>query len=351
MPEARINLDLPPQHRWTAFIRATIQRHGFENSIGRSLAFFDDLRRQSGCDRMCIAELALRFTSNYRSQWYELKGISEELARSMNNPPSAETLAAFQYMYELSHVNNSELRLGGTSLLVATSEGRVLHGRNFDYPREVLNSTVQITWTRNKHPLFTSIMTFPIVGVLTGVRAEEFSLSVTWRKGITDFMATMKCLKDSRFSPTLNAVREMFEMGSSTRALYPLIADRLHMSRLCVPAFFAVGGPKASQGVIITRTPELSLKPWELSPDGSVWFAAITNYDYWTHQPEEDDRLGQVIRHLTDLGPERGASSEGVLETLKLLGDGKTRGVFNDMTVYTAIMTPLDGSVQSILWT
>eukprot|EP01083_Nonionella_stella_P227473 807047_1 len=74
------------------------------------------------------------------------------------------------------------------------------------------------------------------------------------------------------------------------------------------PIYYILGGVKYPQGAIITRDQEHSYNLWELN--GTIngtknyldWYIVETNYDWWEPAPSRDDRRGDAINYMNNMG-------------------------------------------------
>uniref|UniRef100_A0A8C5UTT5 N-acylethanolamine acid amidase n=1 Tax=Microcebus murinus TaxID=30608 RepID=A0A8C5UTT5_MICMU len=186
-----------------------------------------------------------------------------------------------------------------TSIVAQDSRGGIHHGRNLDYPfGDILRKlTLDVQFLKNGQVAFTGTTFIGYVGLWTGQRPHEFTVSGDerdrgwwWENAIAALF--------QRHSPiswllrTTLSEAENFDAAVYRLAKTPLIAD----------VYYIVGGTSSRQGVVITRKRGGPADIWPLDPLNGAWFRVETNYDHWKPAPKSDDRRTPAIKALNAIG-------------------------------------------------
>ena len=278
------------------------------------------------------------------------------LAEQGHRDITLQDLAAWQFYFEVAHVNQKQggEAMGCTSVLALDEQNVLHHGYNLDVPSadDFRTVTAHIRWRRRGQVVFETVQSVAEnVGVSAGVSAlSDLSFSYNWRTDSSDrAVATIDELlwcvrKGDAQVPLANSVREVFDAsvsGSQAASIYRTV-------RLCAPTYITVGA--ASKGAIITRNSTAVLNLRELGNTTSgLWRLSQANTDVFRPQPPADDRLHLAEQTFDKLGRRVGASKVGVWAVMSTPGNSTIRGVLNDNTVFTAYMRPHDATMEDTL--
>lgn len=267
-------------------------------------------------------------------------------------------MASWQYFYEIAHTpavndnsnnNNDSGVWGCTSIVACDTAGGIVHGRNLDYSWPTArNTTVHTTFTRGGRVLYAGpSVAGTVTGVSTGVLPGRFTFSYNWRMQALPLADVLRCVQDpAAGAPFSSFARSVFGSGASFAQAVKTFSN----TRLCAAAYVILGGTAPTEGVVLTRSHNESLRPQRIgkcrlesvNSDGGggcgCWYVAQTNYDAWTVQPPKDDRLGIAVAQMESLGQEAAATPEGMWKVLSTLGNDVSKGVLNAQTLYTSIM-------------
>ncbi|TRY95858.1 hypothetical protein DNTS_021391 [Danionella cerebrum] len=149
-----------------------------------------------------------------------------------------------------------------TSIVAQDAKGNIYHGRNLDYPHDVLkNLTIDVLFTKNGKVAYRGTTFAGYVGLWTGQSPNRFTVSGNERnKGHWwENIISAILLKSSPVSwlvrETLEAALD-FQDAVMRLAKVPIITD----------VYYIVGGVRAGEGVVITRDRSGSDDIWPLDP-------------------------------------------------------------------------------------
>ncbi len=214
----------------------------------------------------------------------------------------------------------------------------LIHGRNMDYDVAGLQAiTVEVRYLRAGALAYTAVTYAGYVGVLTGVRAGAFSVTVDERDTANSSLwanAAEALLHGGRglglhLRELLDSPATTFDSAVADLTTVPLIA----------PAYVILAGAGPGQGAVVTRERDRAVDVWRLAPPGT-WYLVETNYDHWLPDPPGDARRGPAEQRLNATGA-AGVTPQGLFSAVL--------GLFpnlNSMTIYTAVMVPATGTVM-----
>ncbi|XP_030647310.1 N-acylethanolamine-hydrolyzing acid amidase isoform X2 [Chanos chanos] len=215
-----------------------------------------------------------------------------------------------------------------TSIVAQDAKGNIYHGRNLDYPHDVLrNLTIDVLYTKNGEVAYRGTTFAGYVGLWTGQSANKFTVSGDqrdkghlWENIISAFLF--------KSSPVSWLVRETLEEAVDFQdavmrlAKVPLITD----------VYYIVGGVRAGEGVVITRDRRGPADIWPLDTLHGEWYRVETNYDHWLPNPSRDPRREAAMQAMNSTG-ENAINLDSLYKVLSL------PPVCNRITVYTTVMS------------
>jgi hypothetical protein len=221
-----------------------------------------------------------------------------------------------------------------TSVIVRTTDGTIIHGRNLDYNFQdnIRESTADVEVYKDGKLLYHTIMWTWYMGVHTGFKPGMFSVSLneknsgSWLYNIGSILAGYQgnCL----------AVRNALSLNTFEEALEYLI-----QVKTVAPCYDILASP--STGSIITRNRASTLKVIGLEDVGG-WYLVQTNHDWWTPDPRGDNRTEVAESFLNQVGQE-GFTTDTMFELLSQVN------VLNDYTIFTTIMVPETGEYSVVI--
>lgn len=331
-----VNLDLPPSERWTQIIKdknteliemvQTIKDmakgffHGkLVNFVDKELPFIVDT-------------LPNPFNE-------EIKGIA-----AVSGIPLGE-IALFNIFYEVFTVC--------TSLVAEDNNGNIYHGRNLDFglfmgwdrqnktwtlTEKLKPLVVNINFERKNQTVFKSTSFAGYVGMLTGIRPGELTLTMNERFdfdggyiGILDWIFGNR---DGMWTGFLT--RRVLENSTS----YEDAKDQLSQTKLLAPVYFILGGNRTGQGCVITRTRINTLDIWELELMLGRWYVLETNYDHWDKPMFLDDRRTPAMKCMNQ-------TTQANISLASIYNVLSTKPVLNKLTTYTSLMEVSTGTLES----
>nr|AAI53435.1 Asah1a protein [Danio rerio] len=331
-----VNLDLPPSERWTQIIKdknteliemvQTIKNmakgffHGkLVNFVDKELPFIVD---------------TLPYPFNE-----EIKGIA-----AVSGIPLGE-IALFNIFYEVFTVC--------TSLVAEDINGNIYHGRNLDFglfmgwdrqnktwtlTEKLKPLVVNINFERKNQTVFKSTSFAGYVGMLTGIRPGELTITMNERFdfdggyiGILDWIFGNR---DGMWTGFLT--RRVLENSTS----YEDAKDQLSQTKLLAPVYFILGGNRTGQGCVITRTRINTLDIWELDLMLGRWYVLETNYDHWDKPMFLDDRRTPAMKCMNQ-------TTQANISLASIYNVLSTKPVLNKLTTYTSLMEVSTGTLES----
>lgn len=107
--------------------------------------------------------------------------------------------------------------------------------------------------------------------------------------------------------------------------------------------YYIVASGQANEGgAVVTRNQTGAVDTWTLpgsDGDGIAWFEVQTNYDHWKPLPWFDDRVLPAENALADIGQYSITMTQIAQNVLTV------KPVLNQMTTYTAVMAPSNGTM------
>uniref|UniRef100_A0A8C2E6Q0 Acid ceramidase n=1 Tax=Cyprinus carpio TaxID=7962 RepID=A0A8C2E6Q0_CYPCA len=328
-----VNLDLPPSERWTQVIKdkktelITMVRtikdmaKGFFN--GKLVNLVDE-------------ELPLIVDTLPQPFNEEIKGIA-----AVSGIPLGE-ITLFNIFYEVFTVC--------TSVVAEDFNGNIYHARNLDFglfmgwdrhnktwtlTEKLKPLVVNVNFQRGNKTVFKSTNFAGYVGILTGIRPGEFSLTVNERfsvdGGYVGILEWILGWRDGMWMGFLT--RKVLENATS----YEDAKNQLSQTELLAPAYFILGGNGTGQGCVITRTRINTLDIWELDMKLGRWYVLETNYDHWEKPMIFDDRRTPAMKCMNQV-------TQAVCWIMK-----PSTLLFLQLTTYTSLMDVSAGTLESYI--
>ncbi|CAF1137068.1 unnamed protein product [Rotaria sordida] len=338
VPTYVVSLDDPPMERWNQVATA------FKTEIIDILAFFKAFIVEINPNLKFLLNLIddkLPAVADTLPAPYgdEMKGISQATGLPLGE------IVLYNIFYEASALC--------TSMVAQNQYGNVFHVRNLDFGVffgwDMLNNSwilteklrtliIQINFTRNGEVLFKTTNFAGFIGVLTGLKPNVFSASVNSRvslqggyEGLIEWIFNIN--RNQSFITFV--IRDLLTKAES----FDSVVSNLTETELIAPCYYIVGGPKAGQGVVITRDRTKTVNITRLGKD-NLWFVIETNYDNWKKQPIFDDRLTPCIKCMKIKGQDD-VTFESLFNVLS------SRPMLNTLTVYSTLMELSTGRYET----
>ena len=223
-----------------------------------------------------------------------------------------------------------DLFAGCTSIVAEDEMGHVYHARNLDYQfTQILqNITLVANFQKSGKTVYTGTTYAAYVGLLTGQRPYQFSISLDQRNSGELWMNLVIAVLAKNVSIVSFLIRDTLENEPS----YEDALEVLMSATFMAPSYLIIAGVKSGQGAVITRNRINTRDLWRLDPP-SQWFLVETNYDHWLPPPPSDDRRDPAIKHMNQIGWSN-ISLDALFSVLT------TPPVLNSRTTYTTLMSP-----------
>ena len=282
VPVHFINLDLPPVKRWT--------------DIGRLY------RSQVQFISQGISKMVPKFV-------VKLVDVFGSLLDSLLPPPYADELKG---LAEAVHLPVGELFLLNltfdissycTGIIAQTSDGKLLHARNFDSPNEFnFLSSFGRDVTFNAHfqsggkTLYSCVIMAGLIGTFTGQKPNSFTISVNQRRTGDIWTNILSLLLKSPGAEITLLIRDAL---ADQDINYQGVLNRMMYIPMIASCYVIIAGTKPGEGVVISRDRKGLVKPfrngvWKLDVSVERWYLVQTNNDHWTKPPYLEPPAGNV---------------------------------------------------------
>ncbi|KAL0979627.1 hypothetical protein UPYG_G00187480 [Umbra pygmaea] len=247
----------------------------------------------------------------------EIRGLASHVGGSITD------IILLNFAYEISAFC--------TSIIAQDTSGHLYHGRNLDYPHDILrNLTIDILFVRNGTVAYRGTSFAGYVGLWTGQSPNKFTISGNqrgkdhwwdwWKNWVSAFLL--------KSSPVSWLVRETLEDAVD----FQDAVMRLSKIPLITSVYYIVAGVKPGEGVVISRDRKGPADIWPLEPWNGGWFRVETNFDHWVMPPVKDLRRDAANEALNATGPD----NINIYTLYKVLS---LSPVCNRITVYTTTMS------------
>jgi len=323
MPRYTINLDLPPNQRWTQICSdPNIKQNAmylYNTVVALSGAFLGDIGQELN-DKYFPTEYA-----------QEIIGCAQQIGIPYG------FLAMFNLGYEISDAC--------TAIIAQTTDGKILHGRNMDFwfgmglTETLKEIAVLIDYQKGGKTVFSSAGFAGYVGVLSGFKPGAFSVTVNTRfypGGIVQlFYEVIAAIEEKNASLVSFLLRDVMQNEND----YASALENLSDVELIADVYYTMAGVSEGQGAVISRNRTAPDDVWILSAP-SRWYEVETNYDHWNPPPWFDDRLDPANDAMNALG-QANLSLTNIMQVLTV------KPVFNLQTAYTILSCPATGEFQA----
>jgi len=346
IPEIVIDLDASPEARWEAAVERVLAKHGFDDSFGSIVAFWDETLPSVLGD--VVQDVASSLES-YIPQEYaaEMRGLHGALVKAgFGDKMPFSRLVALNLLYELT--------TACTSIVTQDGEGKMWHARNLDWTfgsHSMANLTVSASFQSQGKTEYKAITWVGYVGVLTGA-SDVFSVTIDQRTShtVAEIVENLHRMKaDHAQSVVLTARTALSESKTYLEAI-----TTLSSTPLSAEVYYIVGGHETGQGCVLTRSYTGLDYGLYCIPDGpQPWFVLETNYDVagGIPAPAKDDRRKVATAAMEGLGGPSGVNATSLFGVLQSPGTPfHTRGVLNSLTQYSIVMSASTGFFQAWCW-
>lgn len=334
--ERIVNLDLPPEERWTEIMNEHKDR-------------YLDLVRRTKLHLMTVFHLPESLVPTFE------RLVVEKLDGSL--PPQyvqeirgiAKAVDIHESYVILTNIMYDCIAMCTAAMQYDDATGSVMHLRNLDFgamfgwdaaaKRWVIQEYLQgllmsVDFQRKGKTQFRSVSYAGSVGVLTGLRPGAFAISVNARFSLDGgFLGLMEWFSgtdmDQYFVSFL--VRDVLD---DPKATYEKAVNLLSTRHLLAPVYYAVSGIKKSEACVIARARKRLVDRWDMDSESSDIHQSLlvqTNYDRRAPQPIFDDRVDPVYTC---------AEKNLTRDVIATLYNGlSTYPTADSMTIHTTVMS------------
>jgi len=338
IPHVAINLDLPPEQRYTQALLDRVNTYGWNYTYGPIIEYYDLLVPSEL--QPLFEEISMSLDKYFADEYIrELNGIyaavietghEEELTLSM--------IVSLNMIYEWSSFC--------TSIVAEDLKGHMWHGRNLDWNFDsysLWNVTAIMDYQSKNVTVYSSVGWLGYIGILSGVK-KGFCVTVDQREhpepqGIRGNLESIK----NGSSLVGLMLRDTFATNQTFSDALPTMANRYIASGV----YLIMSGYNKDEGVVITRDRIGAADIWKYgNPDPHMedWYLVQTNYDHWLPDKPTDPRQTEAIIALDKMGRSNLTADNlfnNVMQYTKVL---------NNNTQYTIIVSLSEGYFQGYGW-
>lgn len=245
-----------------------------------------------------------------------------------------------------------------TSIVAQTSDGKILHARNLDTPRDpgfqklmgvTRKSTFIVHFQEQGKTIYSGVTTAGYIGLLTGQKPNTFTITLDERRTGNVWLNIMELLKDHPGASVGLVIRDTL---ADPDINFEGVVEKLTYIPLIAACYFIIGGINPGEGAVITRDRKEAVQPlsngvWRLNSSPGQWYVLETNNDHWTKLPniqppnsnkDSYDRQNTGDKTMNDIGQEN-------MNPTALIKVLSTPPVYNQSTLYTAVMSAAEPSL------
>eukprot|EP00456_Euglypha_rotunda_P033371 TRINITY_DN2585_c0_g1_i8.p1 TRINITY_DN2585_c0_g1~~TRINITY_DN2585_c0_g1_i8.p1 ORF type:complete len:346 (-),score=71.20 TRINITY_DN2585_c0_g1_i8:18-1055(-) len=291
-----INLDLPPEQRYTQVLLDRVNQHGWNYTYAPIVEYYDLLVPPE-------LQPALENISTDLDKY-----LPEEYVREMNG--LYDTVVQLGYQDQLTFGMIVALNMiyewtsFCTSIVAEDTSGRMWHGRNLDWNFDgysLWNITMIMDYQSGGVTVFSSVGWAGYIGILSGVK-KGFTVTVDQREHYEPegIRGNMESLMNGSSLVGL-MLRDTFKSNQTFDQAIPILSD----SYIASSVYLIVGGYNKDEGAVITRDRLGAADIWKYgNPDAHMedWYLVQTNYDHWLPDKPDDHRQTDAIIALDKMG-------------------------------------------------
>jgi len=328
VPHYVLNLDLPPNQRWTQICSNETYRNVSQYLVNT----VNGILPGGGKDIEAIGSFINSF---YLPQEYaqEIQGCAQALGISVG------WATLFNLGYEVSDAC--------TSIVAQTTDGKILHARNLDFwdgmgfTNSLKELAFEVEFQKGGKTLFHATSFAVFAGVLSGMKPNAFSITIDTRfypNGLGElFYEIIAAIVEKNASLVTFLNRDVFTRENDFQSAVENLAN----GELIADVYYIVAGVSAGEGAVISRNRHNATDIWMLDSP-TRWFEVETNYDHWNQPPWFDNRVTPADNGMNALG-QADVTLEGMLSVLS------TKPVLNLQTTYSILACPADSYYQSFV--
>lgn len=337
-PRHVINLDLPPEQRWSQI--ASI----YNDSLHKSVEILLQKR---------IYQIALKIlkplleNEELVDQWFGEAQAAEVRSIAKFTGLELAVLTALNGIYDLTAYDKSDGKMC-TGIVTQNTAGEIFHGRNLDYSLKqiMVNITFIGDFQRNGTTLYSGVMYFGMTGFNTVLVPNKFTLSHDERDqgSILDNMDDV-FLQKRIF--TFTFLRQVAE----TAKTFTDAVDTFKTHKFSAPSYFIIGGLNAGEGTVVTHNRDDFADVWSIGDDDKNWYVFETNYDHWEPVDPTDDRRSIIQTQLDKTGPDNMDKDHlfNIMLDKEYAPSKGQRAINNNATVYSVFFQAAKPAEMEVL--
>ena len=326
-----INLDEPPASRWAEVGReyAQLIKEAIKNTT-------------EGVPE--VATKVIEFIGKELDNWLpatykeELQGLAETVGSPLGD----------LFFYNLSY----DITAHCTSTVVQTKDGRILHARNLDMPRDPefqkllplsRQAVIAVNFQKQGQTVYSGVTIAGYIGLLTGQKPNSFTVTLNERRTGSIWLNILELLKDLPGSSVGLILRDTLADPNMT---FRSAVDKLTSVPLIAACYLTIGGINPGEGAVISRDRRGTVEPlsdglWKLDANSGAWYLLQTNNDHWTKlpniQPPDSNKDSYERRNTGDEA--MNAVGQANIDPANVYKVLSTLPVLNETTIYTAVMS------------
>lgn len=222
----------------------------------------------------------------------------------------------------------------------------------------VQNLTALVNFERSGKVEYQAVTWVGYIGVLSGMRYTPgrggFSVTVDERS-TPDVLAPLQALARIYEGSAL-PIGMLARDALGSESTYAGGLKRLAEGPIANTVYFIVGGSGPSEGAVVTRWPTvIGADVWKMPNGPAPWFILETNYDHAKKPGHGDNRRGIATTAMEKMGQQSISGDpeiayRSLFRVMQTPGNRTSRGVFNEMTVYTIVMSASTGHFSGVTW-
>jgi len=333
-----INLDLPPDQRYTQPILDRVNTHGWEYTYAPVVEYYDMIVPLAL--QPLFEEISMDLEKYFPAEYIlELNGLYDTVVQlGHQNDLTLSMIVSLNMMYEWTSFC--------TSIVAEDVKGHMWHGRNLDwafYNDSLWNLTGILDYQSSGQTVYSSVGWLGYIGILSGVK-KGFSVTVDQREhpepdGIRGNLEAI--MNGSSLVGLM--LRDTFATNQTFSDAIPTISNRYIASAV----YLITSGYNKNEGAVVTRDRIGAADVWYYgNPDPHMedWYLVQTNYDHWLPDDPTDHRQTDAIIALDKMGRSNLNADNffnGVMQTPHVL---------NNNTQYTIIVGLQDNYIKGYGW-
>lgn len=317
-PIFKINLDLPPQERFKEVILAK------QSEIRNFIDVFFQIAPKEFFPRINLVDSIIPIHKEF---FEELEGVAKYANCSL------QRAFAINLIYEI--------LASCTSIVSASSDGTIIHGRNLDYSfRSYISSfMVHFEFYRNGILIYEGDGNAGFLGLVTGMKKNRFAISLNQRS--SNHTVELVSNDFERVLPIPYFIRNVLDKAEDYQTAIKMLSNEPFGAN----AYIIISGIGKNEGIIITRDRNKAVNISVINEElENEWFLVQTNYDRNQPDPEKDLRRLPAEKKIKEIGKDQLNLSELFNRILSLSPNKNSR------TISSTIMCAKSGIFNTTIW-